>query len=62
MLARVLVTLHARVGASNDERGDVPGWVLITAMTAALVLALWSVASGALRDIVSNALNSVSFR
>ena len=25
----------------GDERGDVPGWVLVTLMTAGLVVALW---------------------
>ena len=30
--------------AARDERGDVPGWVLITVMTAGLVSALWAVA------------------
>ena len=34
----------ARLGA---ERGDVPGWVLITAMTVALVMLVWGVASEA---------------
>jgi hypothetical protein len=34
----------ARLG---DERGDVPGWVLITAMTVALVMLVWGVASEA---------------
>jgi hypothetical protein len=26
----------------GDERGDVPGWVLITAMTVALVMLVWA--------------------
>ena len=28
----------ARSAACDDERGDVPGWVLITLMTAGLVI------------------------
>jgi hypothetical protein len=43
------------------ERGDVPGWVLITAMTVALVMLLWGIASEALRDIVTRFLNEVRF-
>jgi len=31
-------------GVRRGERGDVPGWVLITLMTAGLVTALWVVA------------------
>ena len=34
------------------ERGDVPGWVLITLMTAGLVTALWVVAKGQLVEHV----------
>jgi hypothetical protein len=45
----------------KGERGDVPGWVLITAMTVALVMLLWGVASEALRDIVTRFLNEVRF-
>ncbi len=43
----------------NADRGDIPGWVLITIMTAGLVTAVWSVADGQLRSILGNALNSV---
>jgi len=42
------------------ERGDVPGWVLITLMTAGLVLVLWAIAGPALRDVFTNAINSVT--
>jgi type VI protein secretion system component VasF len=45
----------------DGERGDVPGWVLITAMTVALVMLLWGVASEALRDIVTRFLEEVRF-
>ena len=43
----------------EDERGDVPGWVLIVLMTSALVLAIWGVARGRLVSIVETALNTV---
>jgi hypothetical protein len=45
----------------GDERGDVPGWVLITAMTVALVMLIWGVASEALRDIITGFLDEVRF-
>jgi hypothetical protein len=45
----------------RGERGDVPGWVLITAMTVALVMLLWGVASEALREIVTRFLDEVRF-
>ena len=31
----------------HDETGDVPGWVLITLMTAGLVVVMWSFAGPA---------------
>lgn len=43
----------------RDQRGDVPGWVLITVMTAGLVAVIWGVAEDQLRDMLRNALNSV---
>ncbi len=44
----------------SSERGDVPGWVLITVMTAGLVAALWAVAGPQLSQMLSDALSSVS--
>lgn len=44
---------------NQSERGDVPGWVLITLMTAGLVTLLWGVAGGLLRDLFTNAVNGV---
>ncbi len=43
MLTRLFVT-PAEAAAGGKERGDVPGWVLITLMTAGLVAALLAVA------------------
>jgi len=42
------------------ERGDVPGWVLVTLMTAGLVVALWAVAGPALVNIFTSAMNKVT--
>ena len=42
----------------RDERGDVPGWVLITLMTAGLVIALWAVAGPALAGVFEQAISS----
>jgi hypothetical protein len=51
--------LRLRGPARRDERGDVPGWVLITVMTAGLVAALWAVAGPQLNSMLSEALSSV---
>ncbi len=44
----------------DAERGDVPGWVLITMMTAGLVVLLWGVAGPALTGLFNQAISSVS--
>jgi hypothetical protein len=46
--------------AASDDRGDVPGWVLITVMTAGLVTALWLVADDQLQSVFTGALASVT--
>ncbi len=58
----MLWTLHhvARLHAERrTERGDVPGWVMITVMTAGLVAALWAVAGPQLESMLREALSSV---
>jgi hypothetical protein len=45
---------------SETDRGDVPGWVLITMMTAGLVVLLWGVAGPALTGLFNQAISSVS--
>jgi hypothetical protein len=42
-------------GLLTNERGDVPGWVLITMMTAGLVILIWALAGPALSEIFQNA-------
>ncbi len=55
-----LTRLHlALVAPARDERGDVPGWVLITVMTAGLVMVIWGVARDQLSQMLSEALSSV---
>jgi hypothetical protein len=49
----------ARVAWLAGERGDVPGWVLITLMTAGIVVALWAVAAPALSQLFSTAIDRV---
>jgi len=45
---------------AGDERGDVPGWVLITLMTAGLVIVIWGLAGPALSEIFGNAISKVT--
>ena len=44
----------------HDDSGDVPGWVLITLMTAGLVIVIWGLAGPALSQIFEQAISKVS--
>jgi hypothetical protein len=58
--ARVAVDrLLARQLGGSTDRGDVPGWVLITIMTAGLVTALWAIAGPQLSQLFSDAISNV---
>lgn len=46
----------ARLARSGRDRGDVPGWVLVTVMTAGLVAALWALAGDTLANVFTNAI------
>jgi hypothetical protein len=59
-LLAALAALTARLREDDPERGDVPGWVMITVMTAALVLAILVPFRTAIVDAVSRALESVT--
>ena len=51
----------AAAGDDRDrERGDVPGWVLVTLMTAGLVVALWAIAGPALIGVFQTAITRVT--
>jgi len=45
--------------AVGDDRGDVPGWVLVTLMTAGLVVGLWAVAGPRLEALFTQAMDAV---
>ena len=65
MIRNALERATARVraviaDAYDDDRGDVPGWVLITLMTAGLVVVIWALAGPALSDLFQQAIERVS--
>ena len=57
LTARLRTGLH---DLTEDDRGDVPGWVLITLMTAGLVVVIWAMAGPALADLFEQAIQRVS--
>ncbi len=43
----------------QEDNGDVPGWVLITLMTAGLVVVIWAFAAPALQGVFDEAMDRV---
>ncbi|NIZ90810.1 hypothetical protein F1544_07290 [Kineosporiaceae bacterium B12] len=43
----------------GGDRGDVPGWVLVTLMTAGLVVGLWAVAGPRFEALFTQAMDTV---
>ena len=54
------MTRQRRLAHISGERGDVPGWVLITLMTAGLVIIIWGLAGPALSSVFQQAIDRVS--
>jgi hypothetical protein len=61
LLVRLQLQLKAIVDRvrAEPERGDVPGWVMVTVMTAGLVVTLFAVFRGAIIDAIRNAIANV---
>jgi hypothetical protein len=56
-----LVTMQQSFFARlKDDRGDVPGWVLVVLMTTGLVTAIWTIAAPRLTAILKNSLDSMN--
>lgn len=49
-----------QAAAAEPDRGDVPGWVMVTVMTAALVVFLLSVAKTPLSNAFRGAISKVT--
>lgn len=58
-LLTALAAFAARVRGEDPERGDVPGWVMITLMSAVLVAALLAIAGPALEGLFNQAMQKV---
>jgi len=43
-----------------DERGDVPGWVLVVLMTTGLVTGIWAVAAPRIESLLRGSLDSMN--
>ena len=49
-----------RVRGTDRDRGDVPGWVMVTVMSAILVVAILGVFEPEIKNAISNAIDSVT--
>lgn len=60
-LRKRLITINESFFARlKDERGDVPGWVLVVLMTTGLVTAIWTIAAPRLTAILKDSLDSMN--
>lgn len=58
-ITALATSAYMRLVVRGKDRGDVPGWVLVTIMTAGLVTALWVVADDKLQSLFNDALDGV---
>ena len=49
-----------RLHGDDRERGDVPGWVMVTVMSAILVVAILGVFEPQIKHAITSAIDSVS--
>lgn len=54
------IQINAPSQSLKSEAGDVPGWVLITLMTAGLVVLMWAIAGPALKGVFEQAMTKVA--
>jgi hypothetical protein len=60
LLAAFVSRTWVRARGDDPERGDVPGWVMVTVMSAILVVAILGVFEPQLKSAIGNALDSVT--
>jgi hypothetical protein len=44
----------------HDDRGDIPGWVLVAVMTAGLVTTIWILADHQLTSVFNRAISAIA--
>lgn len=60
MKDKIKAAWFARLTDLKDDRGDVPGWVLITLMTAGLVAVIWAIAEPTFAGLFDDAIDGVT--
>jgi hypothetical protein len=59
-LGTQILALVRRAQGDDPERGDVPGWVMVTVMTAILVVAILGVFEPQIKAAIGSAMSSVT--
>ncbi len=60
LIAAWAITSYHRLRGRQPERGDVPGWVMVTVMTAGLVVVIFAAFRGPIVKAITDALDSVT--
>lgn len=60
LLSTWYAVLLARLRSAEPDRGDVPGWVMVTVMSAILVVAILGVFEPQIKGAIGNALDSIT--
>lgn len=60
MFAAWAIASYARMRGREPERGDVPGWVMVTVMTAGLVVVIFAVFRAKITTAINDAIDSVT--
>ena len=59
-MSQAAIRLRTTFSDGDRERGDVPGWVMITLMSAVLVAGILAIAKPALEGLFNDAMGRVS--
>ncbi|WP_336712934.1 hypothetical protein [Arthrobacter sp. USHLN218] len=59
-MSQAAIRLRTTFADGDRERGDVPGWVMITLMSAVLVAGILAIAKPALEGLFNDAMGRVS--
>ena len=62
LLAAWVRLTYARVRGEDPERGDVPGWVMVTIMTAGLVVVIFALFRDKITTAISDAIDSADIQ
>jgi hypothetical protein len=54
------LVVRLQVDQAERERGDIPGWVMITLMTVAVATAIWTVVNGQFMRTLTKVLDGVT--